>query len=122
MLGDYTRAEQELKEALRLEETIYGVGGGHASMRWFELARLYYAWGKYHDAVAAYQQAFPLADRHDAQKNDPATYAVCLRDFADALDKTGAFTRAQQERERAASIREQSPAPKILHYPQKPSP
>jgi tetratricopeptide (TPR) repeat protein len=122
MLGDFKGAEQGLKEALRLEDEVYGVGGGHASMRWFELARLYYAWGRYQDSVAAYEQAFPLADRHDARKSDPLTYAACLRDFADALDQTGASSRAQQEREKAASIREQAPSPKILHYPRKASP
>ena len=122
MLGDFTRAERGLKEALGMEARIYGVGGGHASMRWFELARLYYAWGRYGDSVAAYEKAFPLADQHDAQKRDPVTYAACLRDFANALDKAGASSRAQQEREKASSIHEQPPSPKILYYPIKGNP
>jgi len=117
MLGDFTLAEQGFKEALRVEEKVYGAGGGHASMRWFELARLYFAWGRYHDSVGAYEQAFGLADQLDAQKRDPVTYAACVRDFADALDKVGASSRAEHERARAASIREQPPSPNILYYP-----
>jgi len=120
MLGYFDVAERQLKEALKLEEKVYGVDGGHASMRWFELARLYFAWGRYPDSVAAYEHAFPLADALDARKSDPVTYAACRRDFADALDKTGNSTRAKQERQLAASIREERPAPKILQYPSKP--
>jgi tetratricopeptide (TPR) repeat protein len=119
MLGYYDVAERQLKEALKLEEKVYGVDGGHASMRWFELARLYYAWGKYPDSVSAYEHAFPLADSLDARKTDPVTYAACCRDFADALDKVGDSSRAQQEREKAASIREERQSPKILYYPSK---
>lgn len=122
MLGYFDIAERQLKEALRLEEKVYGVDGGHASMRWFELARLYFAWGRYPDSVAAYEHAFPLADRLDAQKSDPVTYAACLRDFADALDKAGDSARANQEREKAASIREERPSPNILYYPGKSNP
>jgi tetratricopeptide (TPR) repeat protein len=119
MLGYYDIAERQLKEALKLEEKVYGVDGGHASMRWFELARLYYSWGRYPDAVAAYEHAFPLADARDVRKSDPVTYAGCRRDFADALDKAGDSKRAKQERELAASIQEQRQEPKILHYPSK---
>jgi tetratricopeptide (TPR) repeat protein len=122
MLGYYDIAERQLKEALKLEEKVYGVDGGHASMRWFELARLYYAWGKYPDSVAAYEHAFDLADKLEAQKSDPVTYAACCRDFAGALDKTGDSARAQQERAKAASIHEERQEPKILYYPSKSNP
>jgi len=122
MLGYYDVAERQLKESLKLEEKVYGVDGGHASMRWFELARLYYAWGKYSESVAAYEHAFPLADERDARKTDPVTYAACCRDFADALDKVGDTTRAQKERELAASIHGERPEPKILYYPVKSNP
>jgi tetratricopeptide (TPR) repeat protein len=119
MLGCYEIAERQLKEALKLEEKVYGVDGGHASMRWFELARLYYAWGKYPESVSAYEHAFPLADNLDARKTDPVTYAACCRGFADALDKVGDASRAHKEREMAASIREERQSPKILYYPSK---
>lgn len=117
MLGYFDVAERQLKEALKLEEKVYGVDGGHASMRWFELARLYYAGGRYRDSVAAYEHAFRLADALDARKSDPVTYAACRKDFADALDKVGDSARAKEQREMAASIRDERPAPKILHYP-----
>jgi tetratricopeptide (TPR) repeat protein len=119
MLGYFDIAEQQLKEALKLEEKVYGVDGGHASMRWFELARLYYAWGKYPDSVIAYEHAFELVDKLEAQNLDPITYAACRKDFADALDKTGNSPRAKQERLKAASIREAHQEPKILYYPSK---
>jgi tetratricopeptide (TPR) repeat protein len=119
MLGYYDIAERQFKEALKLEEKVYGVDGGHASMRWFEFARLYYAWGRYSDSVAAYEHAFPLADALDARKSDPVTYAACLKDFADTLDKTGDSSRAKQEREMAASIHEERQSAKILYYPSK---
>jgi tetratricopeptide (TPR) repeat protein len=122
MLGYYDIAERQLKEALKLEEKVYGVDGGHASMRWFELARLYYARGKYPDSVAAYEHAFDLADKLEARKSDPVTYAACRRDFADALVKVGDTARAQKEREMAASIREERQEPKILYYPRKSNP
>lgn len=117
MLGYFDVAERQFKVALELEEKVYGVDGGHASMRWFELARLYYAWGRYADSVAAYEHAFPLADMKDARKIDPVTYAACLTDFANALDKTGDSARAKQERDAAASIHEERPSPVILYYP-----
>lgn len=120
MLGYYDIAERQLKEALTLEEKVYGVDGGHASMRWFELARLYYAWGKYPESVAAYEHGFRLVDALDARKSHPGMYAACSRDFADALDKTGDSKRAKQERDLAASIPEQFQEPKMLHYPSKP--
>jgi tetratricopeptide (TPR) repeat protein len=117
MLGYYEISEQQLKEALKLEEKVYGVDGGHASMRWSELARLYYAWGKYPDSVAAYEHAFDLADKLGARKSDPVTYAACRRGFAEALAKVGDAARAQKEREMAASIGEERQEPKILNYP-----
>ncbi len=117
MLGYYDVAERQLKEALTLEEPVDGVDGGHASMRWFELARLYYAWGRYPDSVAAYEHAFSLVDAGDARKSDPATYATCRRDFADALAKSGDSNRAKQQRDLAASISAVPQAPKFLYYP-----
>jgi tetratricopeptide (TPR) repeat protein len=119
MLGYFEVAERQLKESLQLEAKVYGVDGGHASMRWFELARLYFAWGRYTDSVAAYEHAFPLADQLDAQKLEPVKYAACLGDFADALDKTGDVARAKQARVRAASLCQQSASPDILYYPTK---
>ncbi|MBI5773204.1 MAG: tetratricopeptide repeat protein [Verrucomicrobia bacterium] len=119
MLGDFAEAERGFKQALKLEEEVYGPGGGHASMRWFELARLYFAWGRYQDSVTAYEQGFPLADRKNIQQSDPVTYAAVVRDFAAALEKAGQAGRAQQERERAASIADQPPKTTILYYPTK---
>jgi tetratricopeptide (TPR) repeat protein len=120
LLGYYEIAEKQLKEALKLEEKVYGPDRGHASMRWFELARLYYAWGRYQDSVAAYEKGFPMAA--DAQKTLPAMYAACLRDFADALDKVGDSSRAKELRARAASISEQPSERPIRYYPKKENP
>jgi tetratricopeptide (TPR) repeat protein len=122
MLGYYDVAERQFKEALKLEEKVYGIDGGHASMRWFELARLYFAWGRYQDSVVAYEHAFLLVDKLDVQKSDPVGYATCLQDFADALEKAGDSTRAKEEREKAASIHAERPSPNFLRYPIKSNP
>ena len=119
MLGHFEIAEQQFKEALALEEKVYGPDQGHASMRWFELARLYQAWGRYQDSAVAYDKAFSLADRLDAHKAEPGVYAATLRDFANVLDKTGEVSRAKQVRARAASFGQQRPEWQIKYYPQK---
>lgn len=119
MLGYFEVAEQQFKEALALEEKVFGPDGGHASMRWFELARLYDAWGRYQDSVAAYDKGFPLADRLNADKEQPGTYAVCLRDFAAVLDKSGDSLRAQEMRRRASAFGNTPPELALKYYPRK---
>jgi hypothetical protein len=73
------------------------------------------------DSVDAYERAFSLADRLDAEKSAPLNYSACLRDYADALEQAGDKPRAEQKRAKAEVIQKQSPSPDILYYPKKPA-
>jgi tetratricopeptide (TPR) repeat protein len=117
MQGNFEEAETDFRRSLALEEPIYGANGGHAYMRWFELARLYYAWGRYRDSVGAYQKAFPAALKLNFDAAFPNVYAQLLRDYADALDKAGAPERAKLVRKNAGPNTGATLEQEIRYYP-----
>jgi tetratricopeptide (TPR) repeat protein len=118
MLGKFEQAEEGFKRALALEEPIYGNTGGHAYMRWFELARLYDAWGRPKDSVMAYQRAFPAALKLRIDEDYPKIYKHLLHDYADELDKAGAPpARSAQVRKNAGPKKNDPLEQEILYYP-----
>jgi tetratricopeptide (TPR) repeat protein len=117
MNGQFEEAELAFKRSLALEEPIYGTNGGHAYMRWFELARLYYAWGRYRDSVRAYQTGFPAALKLNFDSAFPNVYAHMLWDYAEALEKAGALDRATLVRKNAGPKKSAPLEQEILYYP-----
>ena len=120
-LGEFVKAESCFKRALELDAKTEGKEGRHASMRWFELARLYQAWGKDELSRESYEKAFPLAEEQHASGNDPISVAMALDDYAGVLDSLGLGADSAKARERAESLRRANPDKKalvkILHYP-----
>ena len=118
-LGDFGQAEECFKMAMALDAKCEGVDGPHASMRWFELARLYQAWGKYELSCQAYEKAIPLAEEYGAEKQDPIVFAEVLNDFSVALIKCNRESVAESAKARAEAIKAANPgaSPKMkLHY------
>jgi tetratricopeptide (TPR) repeat protein len=118
-LGNFEQAESWFKGAMTLDEKVEGKEGLHASMRLFELARLYQAWGKNSQSIEMYEKAFPLADKQNALKTDPIGYAIVLNDYATVLKKTGLEQKAESAESQAQKIKDANPGvePKIkIHY------
>jgi len=119
MSGNFEKAEAAFKRSLALEEPIYGPNGGHAYMRWFELARLYQAWGHQRDAVRAYQTAFPAALKLKFDSAFPRVYAQLLRDYAEALESVGETKRAALVKKNAGPKTSEPLEQEILYYPKR---
>jgi tetratricopeptide (TPR) repeat protein len=118
MQGKFDHAEEAFKRSLVLEEPIYGENGGHAYMRWFELARLYTAAGRHKEAVGAYQKAFPAALKLRFDEKYPKVYKHLLHDYADALDKAGApAARSAEVRKNAGPKKSEPLEMEIQYYP-----
>jgi tetratricopeptide (TPR) repeat protein len=122
-LGDFPQAEDCLKRTIALDEKADGKGGPRASMRLFELARLYQAWSKYELSRDAYEEAIPLAERYGVEKDDPINFATVLNDFAAILTKCGQESLAEAAKARAQMIRDSNPGAtakvKLQYYPEK---
>jgi tetratricopeptide (TPR) repeat protein len=108
---------------MAFDEKAEGKEGVHASMRLFELARLYQAWGKYSQSIEMYEKAFPLADKQNALKTDPIGYAIVLNDYAAVLKKAGFEQKAESVESRSQKIKDANPGvepkTKIHYYPTK---
>jgi tetratricopeptide (TPR) repeat protein len=122
-LGKYEEAESWFKGTISLEEKIEGKGGPNASSRWLELARLYQAWGKYDESIAAYEKAFPLEAKYGYDKANPEVDAIMWDDYAKVLKKAGLDAKAKSAEAHAQKIRDENPGkianPKFLYYPEK---
>src|ERR1700722_7815365 len=81
-LGKLEQAESWFKGALAIFDETEGKDGPSASSCWFELARLYQAWGKYGASVEAYEKAFPLEAKYGYDKRNPMADAVMWDDYA----------------------------------------
>jgi tetratricopeptide (TPR) repeat protein len=122
LLGNFDQAENCLLQALDLEEKSNDPEKEkHSSMRFFELARLYQAWGKNTQAVEYYEKAIASADKQGVDKSDPVNYAVTLEDYAKVLDQINSTVKAQALRQRAKEFRDANPGvePKVYwrYYP-----
>lgn len=112
-LGDFAGAETAFRYSLRLETTTVYPRDRSIAPRYFELARLYTAWGKPALAVESYRAAFSaLPPEHVLLKSDPIGYADTLEEFAGCLEKSGQTTEAAQHRTRATEIRAANPKKK----------
>jgi tetratricopeptide (TPR) repeat protein len=122
-LGDFQQAEDCLKRTIALDEKAEGKDATHASMRLFELARLYQAWGQNSQAIETYEKAFSLAGKQNVIKTDPIGYAVVLNDYAIVLKKAGFAKKTELVESEAQKIRDANPSVepkvKIRYYPTK---
>ena len=108
-LCEFNEAERNLKEAAELEEKLSGGKSIYLSQDYFELARLYYDYGRYSMAVSYFQLAIPIADGFGAEASDPIGYADVLADFAVALARSGATGAADAIQTRIYSLRQNNP-------------
>ena len=109
-LCQFSEAEKYLTEAASLEREISGGKGIHLSQDYFELARLYYDYGKFDKAVPFFQKAIPLAEELRVASSDPIGYANVLEDYAIALSKTGDATQAKAIEKTIATLRQSNPS------------
>ncbi len=122
-LGKFAQAESWFKGAIDLEKEIEGKDGPHASSRWFELARLYQAWGKYEASIEAYEMAFTLEEKYGYDKINPLENATIWDDYASVLKKAGLDSKVESAKSRAQKIRDEHPGETakitFLYYPVK---
>jgi tetratricopeptide (TPR) repeat protein len=104
-LGKLEQAESWFKGALAIFGGTEGKDGPSASSCWFELARLYQAWGKYGASVEAYEKAFPLEAKYGYDKNNPMADAVMWDDYARVLKEAGFDAKAKVAEIHAQEIR-----------------
>lgn len=108
-LCQFGEAEKYLLEAANLESEISGAKGIHLSQDYFELARLYYDYGKFDKSVPYFQKAIPLAEELRVGSSDPIGYANVLEDYAIALSKVGDANQAKAIEQRIATLRQSNP-------------
>lgn len=108
-LCQFDEAEKYLLEAANLENEISGGKGIHLSQDYFELARLYYDYGKYEKAVPYFQKAIPLAEEVGVASSDPIGFAKVLDDYAIALSKIGDANAATAVERKIANLRQNNP-------------
>lgn len=104
-LCNFELAEKYLKEAAALERKISNGKGVHLSQDYFELARLYYGYNKYSEAVVYFKKAIPLVETLGIENSDPIGYADVLEDYAKALVKSGSPSEAPAIRDKISQIR-----------------
>ena len=103
-LGDFAGAERAFLYSLHLEEARDIPGNELISSRYYELARLYDAWGKPDRSVQCYRKALTLTDEKLKQA-DPVGFADGLDEFSSFLDKAGQSAEALQIKNQAADLR-----------------
>jgi len=112
-LGDFEAAERALLYSMRLEESR---STEWIASRHFELARLYYAWGKPGLSTEHYRKALPLVS--GKKKSDPIGYALVLDDFAVVLVENGESVEASQIRKQSDELRKNNPEKKAKFQPE----
>ena len=108
-LCQFDEAEKYLMEAASLESEISGGKGIYLSQDYFELARLYYEYGKFDKAVPYFQKAIPLAEELRVASSDPIGYANALEDYAIALSKVGDANQAKAIEQKITAFRQSNP-------------
>lgn len=108
-LCQFSEAEKYLIEAASLESEISGGKGIHLSQDYFELARLYYDYGKFDKAVPYFQKAIPLAEELRVASSDPIGYASVLEDYAIALSNVGDIDQVKAIEKKIATLRLSNP-------------
>lgn len=112
-LGDFAGAEKAFLYSLQLEKTRDVPERDRLlPSRYFELARLYHAWGKREQAIQSYRDAFATLDERATRailKHDPISFADVLEEFSSCLEESGHNDEATQLRVRSADIRTANP-------------
>jgi tetratricopeptide (TPR) repeat protein len=108
-LGAYAEAERAFWYSLQLEKTRNVPEPEKlTASRYFELARLYHAWGKPKEAIQCYHAALAITDQR-AIKSDPVGFATVLDEFASYLNEAGQTNEAAGFREQSTKLRSDNP-------------
>jgi tetratricopeptide (TPR) repeat protein len=102
---DFAEAENLLREALQLEQTLPSPDVSNVTKRLSELARISFDQGKFQESASYYERSVPELEKLNVLNIDPMGYAIYLEDYATALDRSGNTNKATQIRKRAESIR-----------------
>jgi tetratricopeptide (TPR) repeat protein len=123
-LCQYDEAEKAFSDAI----SVYSAAFGEKSPRFFptrmELAQFSYDIGRYEKAVGYFDQAFPFGIAV-IEKADPPGYVAIMKDYADALSRTGKADLAKQALSKAAAVEGKESGAKLtkgseyVRYPSK---
>ena len=109
MLGAYENAERAFWYSLQLEKTRnVGTQEKLIASRYYELARLYHAWGKPENAILCYRAALAATNPQAAQR-DPIGFAAVLDEFASYLNQAGQTNESARLREQSEELRKNNP-------------
>ena len=108
-LGAYEDAERAFWYSLRLEKTRNVPEQAKLmASRYYELARLYHAWGKPMEAIQCYRDALAITDQR-AIKSDPIGFATVLDEFASYLNEAGQTNEAAVFRQQSSQLKSNHP-------------
>ena len=116
-MGEYENAERAFLYSLHLEQTRdLGSKNKLIASRYYELARLYHAWGKRSEAIQYYREALTATDQGTIQ-SDPIGFAEVLDEFASYLNEAGQTNEASGFRQQSAELRRNNPGKKAKFGP-----
>jgi tetratricopeptide (TPR) repeat protein len=96
-------AEKAFTEAIAAYSRAYGESSKATFPIRLELAQFSYDVGRYEKAVVYFEQAFPFGIAI-LEKVDPVGYVAVMKDYADALSKTGKADQAKQTLQKVAEV------------------
>ncbi|MDP3608331.1 MAG: tetratricopeptide repeat protein [Methylophilus sp.] len=116
-------AEKAFSESITQYSKAYGENSTRLFTLKLELAQHAYDVGRYEKAVTYFDKAFPWgAEMFD--QTDPAGYAAVMKDYADALSKTGkseqakaALAKASTSENKVGSAKVSKNAAEYVRYP-----
>lgn len=119
--GAYGDAERAFWYSLQLEK-IREVPEQNklVASRYYELARLYHAWGKPREAIRCYRDALATTDQR-VMTYDPIGFATVLDEFASYLNEAGDTNEAAGFRWQSAELRRINPG-KVAGFKPEPYP
>ena len=97
----YDEAEKAFLESISLYTKAFGETSWRLFPARLELAQFSYDVGRYEKAVVFYEQAFPSGIA-TLERVDPSGYFFIMKDYADALLRTGKDEQAKQTLSKAA--------------------
>ncbi|MDR0350844.1 MAG: tetratricopeptide repeat protein, partial [Coriobacteriales bacterium] len=104
-LGDARQALPYLESAVTLLEKMTGVSPRSVAYAYDNLGKLYWAQGRYRDAVDVYSKELALVEELEAQTRPAAPYSVVLcTTIANALDELGEQQEAMTFKRKALDI------------------
>lgn len=94
-LCQYEDAEKAFMQSIDASAKAFGASSTNSFPERLELAQLSYDIGQYEKSVAYFDQAFPYGIAV-IEKNDAPSYVAIIKDYSDALARTGRPDRATE--------------------------